>query len=214
MSVEERYGAMGDIIRNPNIKVPDYLDDSATSKVLYALGMNGRPTVVADSELDTMDGVDLFRTVYDNEGAGISSADILDQIAKGEYTQLSGSGGSAWGRAIYFATDYFDSSYYGAGETNPMMCRAKFKPNAKIVNAAKLESLYGGAVNSRITAHSADLYALTALANGYDAWYTKDGDRMDYVMVLNRNALAMSDRYKNIDSRSLHPSETWHSNNR
>ena len=134
LSEDERFSIMDSIVHDNTIAVPDYLDSSSASKVIYALGMNNKTTVVTDAQLDAMPGRELFRTVYEKSWMPPPSSDaILDQIRKGDYTQLSDSGGSAHGRAIYFATDYHGSAVYGHGEKNALVMRAKIAPTAKIV---------------------------------------------------------------------------------
>ena len=63
MSEDEKYQTIEDILNNDNIKVPSYLDDSETTKVLYALGMSNKPNVVSDAKLNSMAGEEVFRTV-------------------------------------------------------------------------------------------------------------------------------------------------------
>ena len=101
MSDSQKYSTIDNILNDKNIQVPNYLDGSDTSKVMYALGMTNKPQVVSDSQLDSMPGKDLYRTVYE-EGSmpPPSSADILDQIRTGDLTRLSGSGGSVHGRRV------------------------------------------------------------------------------------------------------------------
>ena len=141
MSDDDKADFVFDVINNPNIVVPDYLDKSATSKVMYALGMNNKPQVVSDSELDKMSGEDLYRSVYDSSKNDISGTEILDQIRYADYTQLSSSGGSVHGRAVYFATNFEDSMYFSLYGDNPVMMRAKINPNAKIMSEKKLTNL-------------------------------------------------------------------------
>ncbi|MBR0315670.1 MAG: hypothetical protein IJQ99_02250 [Synergistaceae bacterium] len=214
MSDEDKADFVFNVINNPNIIVPDYLDDSVTSKVMYALGMNNKPIVVSDSELDKLPGEDLYRTVYDTPDSSISSTEILDQIRHSDYTQLSGSGGSVYGRAIYFATDFERSAMFGIEETNPVMMRAKINPNAKIIEVHNLSNI---STNSRFIKKlqtrikgdytkdfSNDWMSLTALANGIDGWKLNK-NKYDYVMVLNRRALTVSSKSKKVDNE-----ESWH----
>ena len=113
MSAQEQVDTVNRILADPNIVVPAYLDGSETSKVMYALGMNNQMTVVSEDQLNQMSGRELFRTVYDAPN-GMTAGDILNQVKSGEYTQLSGAGGSAHGRALYFATNFGESASYAA----------------------------------------------------------------------------------------------------
>lgn len=199
MSMDQKVQTINNILNDPSITVPNYLDDSDTSKVLYALGMNNKPTVVDDATLDSMQGRELFRTVYERGSMPPPSSQMIaDQIRNGDYTQMSGSGGSAHGRALYFATDFLGSRYYGDTERNALIMRGKLNPNAKIANERNLfnssnrewqtfQSKYSG-YNTRT-----DGKALFALSKGYDGWFSGN-----YTMMINRGALTMSSQNKSI----------------
>ena len=200
MSEDDKNNIILDIVNNPNIVVPDYLDKSATSKVMYALGMNNKPEVVSDSKLDKIKGESLYRTVSDAET--ISAVDILEQIRYGDYTRLSGDYTSLYGRAIYFATDFKNSAAYG--ESTARMARAKLNPNAKIVSDSDLQKMVGKNVFFQNTPGlDDDATSLTALVNGIDGWRITPhvGIKNDYVMIINRKALTFSSTSKIIDSK-------------
>ena len=199
MTDDQKYNLMNSIISDTNLQTPDTMDNSDTSKVLYALGVTNKPTVVDDATLDGMSGKEIYRTVYE---AGTmpppSSGDILDQIRNGDYTYMSGRGGSAHGRAIYFATDFSDSRTYGDGERNAMMMRAKINPNAKIVREDNLANQMRNDTtwqrsNVYSNAGHADEKALYAIAHGIDGWYSNT-----YTMMVNRGALTASSKNKRI----------------
>ena len=205
MSEQQKFNTIGDILADQNIQVPSYLDDSDTTKVLYGLGMANKPTVVDDATLDSMPGRELFRTVYEQRGSmpPPSSDAILDQIANGDYTQMSGSGGSAHGRAIYFATNFGDSADYGKGRQNPYVGRAKIDSNARIVSESTLLSqMQAKGLSGNTYSHSnfgkslvsgRDARALYALSQGIDGWYSGS-----YTMIVNRGALVMSSSFKSL----------------
>ena len=197
LSESERYDKANEIINNPNIKVPDYLDSSDTTKLIYGLGMSTKPTVVSDSQLDQMQGREIYRTVYETGTMPPLSTDMVtDQIRNGDFTQMSGKGGSAHGRAIYFATDFYDSAMYGHGERNPMIMRAKINPTAKIMTETKLGNLVSGdsAFQSKVNISSSrDSKAIWALSHGIDGWYSGS-----YTMIVNRGALTASSQNKKI----------------
>lgn len=196
MSDSQKYSTMRNIINDNNIKVPVYLDGSDTSKVMYALGMNQTPTVVSDDQLDKMPGRELYRTVYQTGTMPPpSSDDVLDQIRNGEYTQLSGRGGSVHGRALYFATDFTGSSSYGMGEKNAMVMRAKIDPKANIRSENSLRTQMATDANWNSVSGSRDDIALYALAKGIDGWYSGG-----YTMMVNRGVLTASSKNKYITS--------------
>ena len=219
MSDAQKYSTMDQIINDPNIKVPPYLDGSVTSKVIYALGMNNKTTVVDDATLDSMQGREIYRTVYEQGTMPPpSSADVLDQIRNGDYTQLSDSGGSAHGRAIYFATDFGASASYGTYERNAMVMRAKINPSANIRSQGSLQgqmmsdTVWNNSAiarqarsNSRM---SRDSMALYAISHGIDGWYSNN-----YTMMVNRGALTASSLNKRISGTNRQMSQshvsTW-----
>ena len=199
MSDDQKFQTMADIVADSNIKVPNYLDDSATSKVLYGLGMTNKPTVVSDDALDKMSGREIFRTVYESGSMPPpSSEDVADQIRYGDFTQMSGSGGSAHGRAIYFATDFTDSTTYGRYETNAVVMRGKLNSTAKIRNENSLDRQMraDSTFNSKMLRSGVDgthHLALYAISQGVDGWYSGT-----YTMMVNRGAITMSNKTKAI----------------
>lgn len=193
MSEAQRFSTIQNIVADNSIQVPNYLDGSDTSKVIYALGINGKPAVVSDTALDAMPGKEVFRTVY--EGSAMpppTSADILDQIRNGDYTQLSGSGGSVHGRALYFATNFTGSTAYGSRGRNALVSRGKINPNAKIIKESTLDAQIRNK-NVRLSSSWEDNMGLYALSQGIDGWY--DGS---YTMVVNRSNITMSSQNKSI----------------
>ena len=95
------------IVMAQMVKPPIFLDDSGMQRFAYFTGMNDKPQIVSDSQLDKMSGTSLYRTVNNSYNSitdiGYTAKDIHKQIAKGDYTMYSDSGGSAHGKAIYFA---------------------------------------------------------------------------------------------------------------
>lgn len=207
MTQQQKYDTINNILDDPNIVVPNYLDDSATSKVMYALGMNKPTTVVSDAQLDSMPGREIYRTVYEQGTMPPpSSADVLDQIRNGEYTQLSGFGGSAHGRAIYYATDFHDSAIYGRSERNPMVMRAKINPNANIRSESSLYSQMQNDMEWRSSNLKGKFYgnyslgpdemALYAISHNVDGWYSRS-----YTMMINRGVMTSSSQNKRIGAK-------------
>lgn len=184
--------------------VPMFLDDSGMQRFAYFTGMSDKPTVVTDSQLDNVKGTEMFRTVNDAYNSrtdiGYSSGDIADQISNGDFTMYSDSGGSAHGRGIYFATDYYDSSLYGNRGQNPKTLRAKITSD-KVVSEGKISQEYSRALQrgdklatACSQARGADARNLYALAKGHDVIKADYGS---YVVVLNRRAMTVSSTVKN-----------------
>ena len=182
--------------------VPMFLDDSGMQRFAYFTGMSDKPTVVSDSSLDGMQGEEIFRTVNDtynsNKDIAYTSRDIADQIMHGDFTMYSDSGGSAYGRAIYFANNYNDSSWYGNSNKNPVTIRAKL--SGKKISYSQANNDYRTAYSSGdklavacSKAGGRDAANLYALARGYDYTYDSTGS---YRMVLNRRCLNVSSTVK------------------
>lgn len=197
MPKSQRYKTIDSIIKNKNIKTPAYLDGSDASKVIYALGLSNKPKVVSDAQLDKMQGADLYRAVYETGSMPPpSTADVLDQIRNGDYTQLSGRGGSVHGRALYFARGDFDAAAsYGRYENNPMVMRAKINPNAKIVSEQNIgNQMRNDAAFMKLHKDKGvDAVALYALSHGIDGWYSGN-----YTMIVNRGILTTSSQNKSV----------------
>lgn len=188
--------------------VPMFLDQSDLQKFAYFTGMKNKPDVVDDSVLDTMKGQEMFRTVHDaynrQTDIGYSAKDITRQITEGDFTMYSDSGGSAYGKGIYFANNYYDSALYMQGNASKnLIMRAKFKDNAKVITAGQLTKQMSKDYNSgsklaKVVMSKADGNSengLYALAKGYDAIVNSNG----YIVVLNRRCLAISKTTKQPD---------------
>ena len=199
MSDTEKYKLMDDIINDTSIVVPRELDSSVTSKIIYALGMTEKPTVVSDSQLDAIKGRAYYRTV--NDYGNMSASEILNQIKSEDYTQLASGGGTAHGRALYFANTFVGSQMYGSSTAT--MMRVKLKPTANIVKEDDLvlrivrDASFG---STRIGLSFPDSYACYAIAHGIDGWYDK---RNGYLMMVNRGALVASSVNKKVSGDSL-----------
>ena len=181
--------------------VPVFLDDSGIQRFAYFTGMSDKPKVVSDAQLNGMKGHELFRTVNDaydrSKDIGYTANDIAKQITSGDFTMYSDSGGSAHGKAIYFASSVGSSAVYsGRGAT---MIRAKIT-GGKAISSSALSNQYHSALASGdklaracSRADSKSAQNLYALAKGYDVITTSD-----YHMVLNRRCLTVSDKTKKV----------------
>lgn len=201
MSADERYDLINTVLYNPNIKVPSKLDNSETSKVMYALGMNNKPKVVSESVFDTLPGVANYRTVADVSNPPPYSRDILKQIKTDDFTQLSGSGGSVHGRALYFANEYWKSTEYSNGPSSVVM-RMKINPNANIVSEQKLlKQMKADKSFMKKTKKVSrdDKIAMYALSHGVDGW---NDPSTGYTMLLNRGAMTVSSTNKWVYDRN------------
>lgn len=188
------------------VGTPMFLDNSDIQKFAYFTGMSDKPTVVSDSQLDGMKGQELFRTVNDaynpRTDIGYTSKDIIKQISEGDFTMYSDSGGSAHGKAIYFAANYNSSTAYGNSKQHSQVMRAKIT-GGKGITENKLSSDYNSALRrgdklalACSNADSSSARNLYALAKGYTHITPSSGSWDDYHMILNRSCLTVSSKTK------------------
>lgn len=185
---------------------PVFLADNDFQKFTYNLGLNDKPQLVDDNVLDTMNGTELFRTVNsvnDSTNRMRWDADtIASQVQRGSVTRVSDSGGSVYGRGIYFADDYGESNLYGNTRGNikkTAVVRAKLNSNAKIITYSKATSgmlsemrsgsKLGKALRKCDQASAVSIYAM---AKGYNVITSGGG----YYNILSRNAITMSKTIK------------------
>lgn len=192
------------------VGLPMFLDDSGLQKFAYFTGMSDKPTVVADSKLDSLSGTTLYRGIrdayIDRADIGYSSNDIYKQIATGDFTMYSDSGGSVHGKAIYFGNSFGTAKGYAESAVNaknPIVMRAKIT-SGKVISENTLHNQYNAALRrgdklalACSNAGHSSARNLYALAKGYDAI---DGG---YTMVLNRRCLTVSDTTKSTRGRSF-----------
>ncbi len=187
-------------------EVPIFLANNDFQKLTFAIGMNDMPTMVTDAQLSKTKGVELFRTVNSardtRNGISYSAQEIAEQITEGTVTRVSDSGGSAYGRGIYFASNYKDSEDYGNTRGNiskTAVIRAKIKPTAKTISyrQAQSEAFREMSSGSKLgkalkKCDSRSVESIYALAKGYDIITTGHS----YHNVLNRKSLLVSDTIK------------------
>ncbi len=187
-------------------EVPIFLANNDFQKLTYAIGGNDKPTIVSDSALDKVKGVELFRTVNGTKdiknGITYDADMIASQIQRGKVTRVSDSGGSYFGRGIYFADNYGDSICYGNGRGNiksTAVVRAKIDPNAKIISynqastGVRVEMQNGSKLGKALK--KCDSYSresIYALSKGYSVITSGSG----YYNILSRKALIMSSDVK------------------
>ena len=186
--------------------VPVFLANNDFQKFIYNSGMNDKPQIVSDSALDAMNGTEVFRTVnnvYDRKHDISYTADqIAAQVTKGSLTRVSDTGGSVYGRGIYFADNYGDSVAYGntrGSIKHTAVIRGKLNSNARVIshnqasrgmmNEIRSHSKLGKSLSKMDNASAVSMYAL---AKGYNVITSGHS----YLNILNRNAVTMSDTYK------------------
>lgn len=190
-------------------QTPVFLADNAFQRFTYNSRMNDKPQLADDKTLDSMNGTEMFRTVNSTYNPktdiGYRADEIAAQIAKGSVTRVSDTGGSVYGRGIYFATDYSSSAAYGNRSGNikqTAMLRAKLNSNAKTITYHNATSGLSREISSgsklgrslgRIARNDhASAVSLYALSQGFNVIDNQRG----YLNVLNRNALTVSSTVK------------------
>lgn len=203
MSDDEKADFIDSVASQP---VPVFLSDSAFQKFTYNSGMNDTPQLVDDSVLDGMGGTELYRTVnatYNSSiDIGYRADEIAAQIQRGSITRYSDSGGSAYGRGLYFADDYSSSAnWYGNTTGNVQrtaVVRCKLNGNARTIDYTRARrglateiasgSKLGKSLAKINRTDDESAVSLYALSKGYNVISSGHG----YFNVLNRNAVTMS----------------------
>lgn len=208
MSDDQKADAINQMIKND---VPVFLADNDFQKLTFTMGLNDKPQLVDDSVLDTMNGTEIFRTinsVNDGKNRIRYDADIIaSQVQKGTVTRVSDSGGSAYGRGIYFADTYRDSTLYGNTSGNikkTAVIRAKLNSNAKVINHNNAIKGVRNEINSGSKLGKAlakcdyeSQTSIWALTKGYNIITSGHG----YYNILNRNAVTMSKDIKAVSNK-------------
>lgn len=190
---------------------PDFLAQNDFQRLLYNSGLNDKPQVVNDSVLDSMNGTEIFRTVNDHydrqHDLYYTAPQIAAQITKGTATRVSDTGGSAYGRGLYFADNYGDSIAYGnvrGNITKTAVVRGKLNSNARLINYYTASSGANKEINSRSKLgrvlgkmDTESAISTYALAKGYNVITSGHS----YINILNRNAITMSDTCKTKGSK-------------
>lgn len=199
--------------------VPAHLADNDFQRFIYNIGLNDKPDVVDDATLDSMSGLEMFRTVnaVRNGAVGVtySAPEIAKQIQGGSITRVSDTGGSAYGRGLYFTPDCDHSmSWYGNTTGNvKQTCtlRGKLNSNAKIITDVKADSGVDWEIrhNTKLgqvlrKCDRASRTSLYAISKGYNVIHGVASGSANYHNVLNRQALTLSK-----DVHAKNSSGTW-----
>lgn len=182
--------------------VPVHLSQTDFQKFIYNSGLNDKPDVVDDATLDSMTGTEIFRTVnrvYDRQNDISYTADqIARQVMAGRVTRTSDTGGSVYGRGIYFADNKSESARYGNSRGDvkkTAIMRGKLNSNAKVINyntalsGASAEIRSGSKLGKALAkCDSNSRVSIYAMSKGYNVIRSGHG----YMNVLNRNAITMS----------------------
>lgn len=178
------------LINVQSVDMPQFLCDSHLQRMIYGLGMNDKPQIVSDKQLNAMvkqGAVPIYRTVNDSDdavqGISMTSDDICDMMTDGS---LSYVGRGVHGDGLYFSDSKRGSKLYGNPGQNPKTLRAVLNPaKARAISESSLQSAYDAFVKSHprtrralgfAKAHStSDSMSQFALLMGYNVITTKVG---------------------------------------
>ena len=202
LSDDEKADAMEQIFKND---LPNFLDSSDTQKLLYYTDIEGKPQLASDSALDKMAGTSLYRTIHDvyDRATDVSYTvkQIYNQLTKGDFTAVSGRGGSMYGKGIYFADNYQGSTAYARSGTTNLTMRAKLNSNARVVSYrtamnSVAKEMKSGSKIGRVYQKMGyqDASSIWALNNGYNV--VSDASS-GYHVILDRRAITVSTRTTN-----------------
>ena len=178
---------------NSTVSVPG-TRDSVAQKLISTLGLNDKPQVVSDSELDTIikqnNTPEFFHTMKAsefgstdlNEGQEISAVDVQKATMYGEVNVLSS---GIYGEGAYFATDYGDSARYGKiGESidKSAVIRATLSPDARVIEYSDLLS----SVEPMMARHTAMQKELDDRLEAMQRSGKDDLFNPDYINLMNR----------------------------
>lgn len=183
--------------------IPSFLSDLHLQRMLYAMGMNGKPEVV---DQNTFDGLAqnspvLYRTVNDTvvDGVPFTSSDCCDMLIDGDLTFV---GRGIHGDGLYFSNSLSGSKAYGdhTGQTVGAVLNSK----ARVISETQLRQDYDAFVKSHPQARKAlgfakshsthDSYSQFALIRGYNVISSDQYSNETYYTVLDRSALTMTNK--------------------
>ncbi len=135
------------LINVQSVDMPQFLCDSHLQRMIYGLGMNDKPQIVSDKQLNAMvkqGAVPIYRTVNDSDdavqGISMTSDDICDMMTDGS---LSYVGRGVHGDGLYFSDSKRGSKLYGNPGQNPKTLRAVLNPaKARAISESSLQSAY------------------------------------------------------------------------
>ena len=208
LSEDEKADALEQIMKND---LPNMLaTGSDAQKLLYYTEMEGKPQLVSDSALNKLPGKSFYRAVndvYDRQtDVNYTSKQIYNQIAKGDFTKLSDSGGSAIGKGIYFADNYYhvSVSYGDGGQGRSTVMRMKLNSNAWPVSTNTVDRGIQRDIrrNSKMgklykKMNRSDARTIWAINNGYNVINTGNSSFYDYHSVIDRSAISLSTKTLN-----------------
>ena len=202
-----------------NAKAVPGFPDTFYQKFVMANGLDAKPKLLTDAQMDAMPGKDFYRGVH------ASSTDAADKIIMNtlmdDYTFFSDSGGSAMGRGIYAMQDLSqDVRMYGSsGGVNNIM-RFKLDSDAKTISYDAATALYAKEIRSGSRlgralsgVYEKDAISIVAAAKGYSAITRDRGNGNEWSNILSRDKLNVSMQYHRVTPKDIKKAQagtlTW-----
>lgn len=193
--------------------------DTFYQKFVMANGLDAKPKLVTDAQMDAMPGKDFYRGIH------ATTTDKADEIVMStllkDYTHFSDSGGSAMGRGIYAMQDLNqDVRLYGSsGGVNNIM-RMKLDSDAKTISYDAALSLYSKEIRSGSQlgkslqgVYEKDAISIVAAAKGYSAITRDHGNGNEWGNILSRDKLNVSMQYHRVTPKDVKKAQagtlTW-----
>lgn len=195
--------------------------DTFYQKFVMANGLDAKPKLVTDAQMDAMPGKDFYR------GINAKTQDAADQIVMNtlmhDYTFFSDSGGSALGRGIYAMQDLNDDVrlYGSSGGVNNIM-RMKLDSDAKTISYSNARTLYerelasGSRLGKSLKGiYEKDAISIVAAAKGYSAITRTSfsNSSNEWGNILSRDKLSISMQYHRVTPNDIKKAQrgtlTW-----
>lgn len=187
-----------------DVDIPDFLNTHHTQKMVYGLGLNDKPQVIPDVQLQQMinNGAQpIYRSVDDVTLPGkvhLSGADMHDMLRDGDLTYL---GNGMYGDGLYFSNSLKGSKGYGNTTIQGVL-----SPNARTITEKQLRNEYDNYIKTHPQTRKAlgfsakrgsswkNSLSQFALIRGYNVITYTHYDGETYYNVIDRSALIVSDK--------------------
>ena len=195
--------------------------DTFYQKFVMSNGLDAKPKLVTDAQLDAMPGKDFYR------GINAKTADEADRIVMNtlmhDYTFFSDSGGSALGRGIYAMQDLNDDvRMYGASSGVNNIMRMKLDSNARTININDARTLYerelasGSQLGRSLKGiYEKDAISIVAASKGYSAITRTSfsNSSNEWGNILSRDKLSISMQFHRVTQNDIRKAQrgtlTW-----
>lgn len=194
--------------------------DTFYQKFVMANGLDAKPKLATDAQMDAMPGRDLYRGVHEST-TDKADAIVLNTLMQ-DFTHFSDAGGSALGRGIYAMHDLNqDVRLYGSsGGVNNIM-RFKLDSDAKSIRYSEANTLYSKELASGSKLGRAlqgvdrrDAVSIVAAAKGYSAiLHDNFNHGQEWVSILSRDKVTISMQYHRVTPKDIKKAQsgvlTW-----